>query len=76
MPDMSGIEFFQRVKGIYPETVRIVLSSHGELQQVSQAVNEGIIHKYFSKPWDDDELRKQIRKAFGLYRTLQAQVSE
>ncbi|GAB4296979.1 MAG: hypothetical protein Kow0096_14720 [Thiohalomonadaceae bacterium] len=76
MPDMSGIEFFRRVKGIYPDTVRIVLSGHGDLEEVSHAVNDGVIHKYFSKPWDDDELREQVRKAFGLYRTLHARVSD
>jgi diguanylate cyclase (GGDEF)-like protein/PAS domain S-box-containing protein len=76
MPGMNGIEFLNRVRGIYPETVRIVLSGHGDLDSVSHAVNSGIIHKYFSKPWDGDELREQVRKAFGLYRTLQAKVTE
>jgi diguanylate cyclase (GGDEF)-like protein/PAS domain S-box-containing protein len=76
MPGMNGIEFLNRVRGIHPETVRIVLSGHGDLDSVSHAVNSGIIHKYFSKPWDGDELREQVRKAFGLYRTLQAKVTD
>ncbi len=76
MPGMNGIEFLNRVRGIYPETVRIILSGHGDLESVSHAVNGGIIHKYFSKPWDEEELREQVRKAFGLYRTLRAKVTE
>jgi diguanylate cyclase (GGDEF)-like protein/PAS domain S-box-containing protein len=75
MPDMSGIEFLSRVKNIYPGTIRIVLSGHGDLESVGHAVNDGVIHKYLSKPWDEVELREQVRKAFGLYRTLQAKVS-
>jgi len=76
LPDMSGIDFFKRVKSIYPETIRIVLSGHGDLEQVSQAVTDGVIHKYFSQPWDDAELQEQVRKAFGLYRTLQAKMTD
>jgi len=76
MPDMSGIDFFSRVKGIYPDTIRIMLSGHADLEIVRQAVNSGIIHKYFNKPWDENELREQVRKAFGLYRTLRAKVTE
>lgn len=76
MPDLSGIEFLSRVRSLYPETVRIVLSGHGDLETVSQAVNNGVIHKYFSKPWDENELREQVRKAFTLYRTLRVKVAE
>lgn len=76
MPDMSGIEFLSRVRSLYPETVRIVLSGHGDLETVSHAVNSGIIHKYFNKPWDEAELREHVRKAFNLHRTLRAKIAE
>jgi len=67
MPTMSGAEFLGRVKVLYPDTVRMVLSGYAELETVVQAVNEGAIYKFFVKPWDEEQLRIQIREAFLYY---------
>ncbi|MDR1646671.1 MAG: response regulator, partial [Zoogloeaceae bacterium] len=64
MPEMSGTEFLSRVKEIYPDTVRIVLSGYSEIETITQAVNQGAIYKFFTKPWDDNQLRDNIREAF------------
>jgi diguanylate cyclase (GGDEF)-like protein/PAS domain S-box-containing protein len=64
MPDMSGTEFLARVKQIYPDTVRIVLSGFTDLESLAGAVNRGSIYRYLSKPWNDDDLRCEIREAF------------
>ena len=66
MPEMSGTEFFKRVKSLYPETVRIVLSGYTDLKSVTDAINQGAIYKFLTKPWDDDELRQIITDAFEL----------
>jgi len=66
MPEMSGTEFFKRVKSLYPDTVRIVLSGYTDLQSVTDAINQGAIYKFLTKPWDDDELRQIISDAFDL----------
>lgn len=63
MPGMTGVEFLRRVKSIYPDTVRIVLSGYTDLQSISDAVNEGAIYRFLTKPWDDNQLRKNIEKA-------------
>jgi diguanylate cyclase (GGDEF)-like protein/PAS domain S-box-containing protein len=67
MPGMSGTEFLSRVKVLYPDTVRMILSGYAELETVVQAVNEGAIYKFFGKPWDVEQLRTQIREAFLHY---------
>ncbi|WP_158592185.1 EAL domain-containing protein [Noviherbaspirillum sedimenti] len=64
MPGMTGVEFLRTVKNLYPDTVRIVLSGFTELQSVTDAVNEGAIYKFFTKPWDDLQLREHVAKAF------------
>jgi diguanylate cyclase (GGDEF)-like protein len=64
MPGMTGVEFLGKAKGIYPDTVRIVLSGYTELQSVTDAVNEGAIYKFLTKPWDDEQLRGHIEEAF------------
>jgi diguanylate cyclase (GGDEF)-like protein/PAS domain S-box-containing protein len=64
MPGMTGVEFLRAVKHSHPETVRMVLSGFTELQSVTDAVNEGAIYKFLTKPWDDTQLRGHILEAF------------
>lgn len=64
MPDMTGVEFFRIAKEAYPETIRIMLSGYTELQSVTDAVNEGAIYKFLTKPWDDSQLKEHIAEAF------------
>lgn len=64
MPAMTGVEFLRRVKTIHPHIVRIVLSGYTELQSITDAINEGAIYKFLTKPWDDEQLRANIEEAF------------
>lgn len=64
MPSMTGVEFLRRAKTIHPGTIRMVLSGYTELQSVTDAINEGAIYKFLTKPWDDDQLRGHIQEAF------------
>lgn len=67
MPDMSGTEFLTRVRDLYPDTVRMVLSGYTDLATITEAINLGAIYRFLTKPWNDDELREHIRDAFRAY---------
>ena len=71
MSDMSGTEFLGRVKMLYPDTVRMVLSGYTDLATVTDAINRGAIYRFLTKPWNDDELREHIRQAFRTHRSRQ-----
>ena len=64
MPEMSGTEFLSRVRELYPETIRIILSGYTDLESIANAINRGSIYKFLTKPWEDDLLRENIREAF------------
>jgi diguanylate cyclase (GGDEF)-like protein/PAS domain S-box-containing protein len=64
MPTMSGTTFLSKVKELYPDTIRIILSGYTELESVIDAINRGAVYRFFTKPWDDQPLRDQIREAF------------
>ena len=64
MPEMNGVEFLRRVKRLYPDTVRMVLSGYTDLKSVTDAINEGAVYKFLTKPWDDELLRANIQEAF------------
>lgn len=70
MSDMSGTEFLGRVRVLYPDTVRLVLSGYTDLATVTEAINRGEIYRFLTKPWNDDDLREHIRQAFTTHENL------
>ncbi|ATD62219.1 response regulator [Janthinobacterium svalbardensis] len=66
MPGMLGADFLRKAKLLCPQTIRIMLSGYTELQAVTDAVNEGAIFKFLTKPWEDQQLRGHIAEAFRL----------
>jgi len=64
MPGMTGIEFMREARRLYPQTVRMTLSGYTDLQSIIEAVNEGAVYKFLTKPWDDDLLRNHVAQAF------------
>jgi len=63
MPGMSGSEFLAKVQQSHPDTIRIVLTGQSDIQAAIDAVNEGGVYRYLSKPWDDAQLKTTLRDA-------------
>jgi diguanylate cyclase (GGDEF)-like protein len=76
MPGTSGTEFLGRVKDMYPDTVRMILSGYSDLGTVTDAVNRGAVYKFLTKPWSDAELRSHIHKAFRLAKLSRARADD
>jgi diguanylate cyclase (GGDEF)-like protein/PAS domain S-box-containing protein len=67
MPVMSGTEFLSKVKEMYPDTIRIILSGYTGVESVLDSINRGAIYRFYTKPWIDHELRDNVRHAFRHY---------
>ena len=67
MPGMDGAQFLSRVKELYPETVRIMLTGHASVEATMRAVNSGEIYRFFTKPWNETELKLALRSALEKY---------
>jgi diguanylate cyclase (GGDEF)-like protein/PAS domain S-box-containing protein len=70
MPGMNGTEFFERVKLLYPETFRIILSAYTDLVPIMVAINGGALDRFYTKPWKGAVLRENIRDGFRLHGLL------
>jgi diguanylate cyclase (GGDEF)-like protein/PAS domain S-box-containing protein len=70
MPGMSGTVFLTRVKEMYPDTLRIVLSGYTDLESIMDAINCGAIYRFYTKPWDNNQLRAHVRDAFRHHQLL------
>jgi DNA-binding NtrC family response regulator len=58
--DSDGLDVLQHVRMQYPDTVRFLVTGNRDIEVCARAVNEGAVHRYFSKPWNDDKLRTAL----------------
>jgi diguanylate cyclase (GGDEF)-like protein len=63
MPQKTGAEFLAEARLINADAVRVLLTGHADILAVIQAVNEGKIFFYLTKPWHSKELEAVIGKA-------------
>lgn len=63
MPGMSGVELLRRIKGEHPEAIRLLFTGYADIKAVIDAINEGNVYRYITKPWDPDELQCVMRQA-------------
>jgi len=63
MPPMLGPEFLLEVRRCAPSVVRMILTGKPDLGAVVAAVQDGAVHRFLLKPWNDDELRTAVREA-------------
>jgi thioredoxin reductase (NADPH) len=55
MPGMTGVEFLERSRDVYPEARRVLLTAYADTEAAIQAINTARIHYYLNKPWDPPE---------------------
>jgi thioredoxin reductase (NADPH) len=55
MPGMTGVEFLERAKEIYPDARRVLLTAYADTEAAIRAINTARIHYYLNKPWDPPE---------------------
>lgn len=58
--ESDGLDLLAHVKLMYPDTIRFLVTANRDLDVAARAVNEGSVHRYFSKPWDDSKLRHAL----------------
>jgi class 3 adenylate cyclase/ActR/RegA family two-component response regulator len=82
MPEMTGIQFLEKVIPEYPDTIRMVLTGFSDIEVIIEAINTGRVFRYINKPWDDTELKMTIENARQVYdlqvnnKTLMSQLKQ
>jgi len=73
MPEMNGIEFLLKVQQASPDAVRVMLTGDSDLQTAIDAVNQGKIFRFLSKPCNKETLVKTLRDSLAQYRLVSAE---
>ncbi|HEY7330002.1 MAG TPA: hybrid sensor histidine kinase/response regulator, partial [Gemmataceae bacterium] len=71
MPEISGVDFLRNVRRDCPDAIRLLFTGYADIKAVIDAINEGHVYRYITKPWDPDELQTVLRQAGEQYDLLQ-----
>lgn len=67
MPNMTGVEFLEKVIEKFTDPIRILLTGYTDMNAVVDAINKGKIFHYLTKPWNEEELDKTIARAYDIF---------
>ncbi len=70
MPGMNGAQFLAEARQSAPETIRMLLTGYTDLDAAKEAVNQGNIFRFLSKPCEKDTLVEAINAGFYQFRLL------
>ena len=73
MPGMNGVELLSQAKQRWPETVRVMLTGNADMGTAVQAINEGQIFRFLSKPCSKEALLKALKAAVRQHRLVVAE---
>jgi two-component system cell cycle response regulator len=71
MPKISGIQFFERIKDIIPNTLRIILTAYDDKDVIIDSINKAKIYEFILKPFDPYELKIRVKRAVEEFERLQ-----
>jgi DNA-binding NtrC family response regulator len=66
--DSDGLDLLHQVRTLYPDVVRFLVTGNRDIEVAARAVNEGTVHRYFSKPWNDEKLRTALETVLRVRR--------
>jgi len=62
MPEMGGEIFLEKIKAVNSETKCCILTGYADAEAAEKAINNVGISAYFSKPWNNDELKEKLKE--------------
>ncbi len=63
MPGMMGADLLEKVRDLYPNTMRILLTGYSDLEYIVDSINKGEIFRFIHKPWDIPKLKRIVSEA-------------
>jgi DNA-binding NtrC family response regulator len=72
MPAMTGIELMMKTVPIRPQMVKILLTGYTDVGALIEALNSGLVYRYLTKPWNNDDLKLTVSRALEHYEMMKA----
>src|SRR5204863_1663555 len=72
MPGMTGIELMKSTVALRPQMVKILLTGYTDVDALIESINCGLVYRYLTKPWNNDDLRITVSRALEHYKLIKS----
>jgi DNA-binding NtrC family response regulator len=72
MPTMTGIELMKKAVELRPQMVKILLTGYTDVEALIESINSGLVYRYLTKPWNNDDLKLTVKRALDHYEITKA----
>ena len=72
MPGMTGIELMKKTVDVRPQMVKILLTGYTDVEALIESINCGLVYRYITKPWNNDDLRLTVSRALEHYEVIKS----
>lgn len=69
MPHTSGVQFFEKIRILYPNPLRILITGYTDINAAIDAINKGEVFRFLYKPWDEQLVENVIQQAYDIYKS-------
>ena len=76
MPTVTGINLVRKTKETHPEVVKMILTGFADHDVVLAALNEGLVYRFFEKPWIPSLIVQEVQGAHALLQTYRQRKSQ
>jgi response regulator RpfG family c-di-GMP phosphodiesterase len=73
MPGMNGIELLTKAREMAPDTVRVMLTGNADQQTAVEAVNQGAVFRFLTKPCPPDQLKSTLETSVKQYELVKVE---
>ena len=67
MPEVNGIEFLEQVLTEFPDIIRIIVTAYSDSDTILQAINQGKVFHFVTKPWNNTEIKNIIKRSLETF---------
>ena len=72
MPETTGIELMKQTVALRPQMVKILLTGYTDVEALIESINSGLVYRYLTKPWNNEDLRVTVSRALDHYESTKA----
>ncbi len=72
MPEMTGIELMKKTVALRPQMVKILLTGYTDVESLIESINCGLVYRYLTKPWNNDDLRLTVSRGLEHYEVIRS----
>jgi len=72
MPEMTGIELMKNTVTLRPQMVKLLLTGYTDVSALIEAINCGLVYRYLTKPWNNEDLRLAVTRGLEHYEMMKS----